>query len=372
MGTALTFEHAKLIKRMTNNVVVLFDGDEAGQQAAERSLSILLSQGLYPRGLVLVDAKDPDEFVNKFGIDEMNNKIQKSSDLFNVVLQSWMMDYRGEASQKVKLVDRMKPIFDAITDPRLRSLYGDDLAMRMNVTKDWLRSALNSNNAQRQTSPQGAQATGTVQNLQARPSVENAPVGAPVSADSDMSSRDEAGPFSGLTEKIKISDAGQVDLELLQMGLKSRANFEWLLKISEVAAETETHQKVSIDFKQILSQINHLGVRKILEIAEQVYRQDLNKFDRFFTLLVDKIDKPEKLFQNSSFGMAAQSSHATEFDAEKEQKYLSDLIRKMQQNFLKAQSKKMALDIKSDKQGMDVEKLKEFAELQKSRLSLKK
>lgn len=365
MGTALTAEHAKLIKRMTNNVIVLFDGDEAGQMAAERSLSILLSQGLYPRGLVLTDAKDPDEFINKFGLEEMNKKIQTSSDLFNVVLQSWMVGYRGEASQKVKLVDRLKPIFDSITDQRLRSLYGEDLAMRMNVSKDWLRTALQNsqaglNNANRQYpgSPQ------TLENLHFQEGLSRG------SSAMNLSSKTDLGGASleDVPEKIAIADASQVELMLLQTGLKSRANFEMLLELSESSSDDETASKQKIDFKQLLSQINHLGVRRILEKAEQAYRQDASKFDKFFTLLIDQIDKPEILFQNTNLG----GNPSVEFDVEKEQKYLSDLIRKIQQNFLKAQSKKMAIDIKSDKQGVDVDKLKEFVELQKSRLSLKK
>ncbi len=375
MGTALTAEHAKLIKRMTNNVVVLFDGDEAGQMAAERSLSILLSQGLYPRGLVLVDAKDPDEFVNKFGLAAMNEKIQKSSDLFNVVLQSWMIDYRGEASQKVKLVDRLKPIFDSISDNRLKGLYAEDLMMRMNVTKDWLRSALQAS----QSGKINANRQGSVQNLQSENQASTASPAAEISNTETERQYDPNDPFGPLTEKIKISDANQVELMLLQMGLKSRANFEWLLEYSETITKEEfndnnevpTHSQI-FGFKQIISQINHLGVRKIFEIGEQVYRQGVNKFDKFFTLLIDKIDKPEMLFQNSNLGAAAASPHNQEFDVEKEQKYLFDLIKKIQQNFIKAQSKKMASDIKSDKQGFDVDKLKEFVELQKSRLSLKK
>ena len=51
MGTAMTADHCKMIKRMTPHVLMLLDGDQAGKTAAERSLPILLSQGLYPRGL---------------------------------------------------------------------------------------------------------------------------------------------------------------------------------------------------------------------------------------------------------------------------------------------------------------------------------
>lgn len=360
MGTALTPEHAKLIKRMTNNVIVLFDGDEAGQMAAERSLSILLSQGLYPRGLVLTDAKDPDEFINKFGLDEMNKKIQTSSDLFNVVLQSWMVGYRGEASQKVKLVDRMKPIFDSISDQRLRSLYGEDLAMRMNVSKDWLRTALQNsqagvNNANRQY-PAGAS---TLENLHFQEGQSQGFAGSSTTAKTD----DVESSLGAVGEKFKISDASQVELMLLQMGLKSRANFEWLLELSEATADDETASKQKINFQQLLSQINHLGTRKILVEAEQVYRQDASKFDKFFSSLIDRIDKPELLFQNINLG----ATSAAEFDAEKEQKFLSDLVIRIQRNFINAQSKSA-----KSKKDLDEEDLRKISELHKSRLSLKK
>lgn len=254
-------------------------------------------------------------------------------------------------------------------------MYAEDLMMRMNVTKDWLRSALQAS----QSGKINANRQGSVQNLQSQDQASTVAPEAEISNTKTERQQDPNDPFGVLTEKIKISDANQVELMLLQMGLKSRANFEWLLEYSETITKEESNDNNAVSghpqifgFKQILSQINHLGVRKIFEIGEQVYRQGVNKFDKFFTLLIEKIDKPEMLFQNSNFGAAAASPHHQDFDIEKEQKYLFDLVKKIQQNFIKAQSKKMASDIKSDKQGFDVDKLKEFVELQKSRLSLKK
>lgn len=333
MGTALTPEHAKLIKRMTTNVVVLFDSDEAGQTAAERSLTILLSQGLFPKGLILTDAKDPDEFVQKFGAEELQKKINTAPELFNVILQSWTLDYRGEASQKVKLVDKIKPIFDSIQDSRLKSLYAETLAGRMNVTMEWLRSAFKTNNnAQGRSYAVPNTQTTTTANLSNNTTEVVIPA------------------------EIQLQNAPHVELLLLQLALKSRANFEWILN------QPEPHT-----IKQIVSQITDLEVRKLLEKIEQVYRQDVNKFDKFFSLLIEKIDRPELLFDKSNL---------IEFDIDKEQKFLSDTIRKIQQNFLRTQAKKMVNDIKHNKTGadysVDVEKLKEFSDLQKNRLSLKK
>ncbi len=318
MGTALTAEHAKLIKRITTNVVVLFDSDEAGQRAAERSLPLLLATGLYPRGLILSEAKDPDEFVTRFGLDALQKKIQSAPELFNVVLQMWMADYRGEASQKVKIIDIARPVFDVIPDSRLKSLYAQEMSARMNVSLDWVRTGLTSN----QNRPQ------------ARENIRH-----------DIQVTEPQAPIQEAAKPVfSISGASHAEILLLQLSLKSRANFEVVMK------------------QQILSQINHLGVKNILEKAEQVYRQDPNKFDRLLSLLIATLDKPELLFSSSL-------SNAIEFDEEKENKMLQDCFKRIQQTYLKAQAKILGLALK---QNVDSEKLQEIVDLQRNRLSLNK
>lgn len=345
MGTALTLDHAKLIKRLTNNVVVLFDGDEAGKMAAERSLPILLSQGLFPRGLTLTEAKDPDEFVIKFGTEALKKQIDSAPDLFKVVLKSWMADYRNEASDKVKLVDKIKPVFDVMADQRLKSLYADDLCQIMGVNKDWLRNSLQGNAAGRSH----GYGSPTNQNNQ-RNLVTEEPQ--PVLSAAAEPMKIEENP------QIKISDASKVELMLLQNTLKSRASFAIMSDLQE-----------PLSFTQLLSQIKHLGVKQILEIAEQDYRQDANKFDRLVSQLIDQIDKPELLFQNSKLDITQMG----EFDEEKEKKLIVDLISRIQQEFIKDQAKKLSLDIRSDKLNLnDEDKLRQFSELQKSRLEIRK
>ncbi len=338
MGTALTADHAKLIKRLTTNVVVLFDSDEAGQMAAERSLSILLAQGLYPRGLVLHQAKDPDEFVQNFGADELKAQIKGAPELFTLILQSWMLDYRGEASQKVKLVDKVKPVFDVMVDQRLKSLYAEELAQKMGVTIEWLRSAFTSN-----YNASGREARSQSQFATQMP----------------VQRTENATPVVEFTEEgdfFKIKSAPQAEILLVKLLIKSRANMEWVL-----------NSQSSFDLQQLLSQIAHIDVRRLVEKLEQVYRQDPNKFDKLFSLLINKMDVPEVLFDKSQ---------VETFDLEKEQKLLADTIKKIQQNFIKEQTKKLVTDIKQIKSGannqVDIDKLKEFSDLQKNRLSLKK
>ena len=67
LGTALTENQARLIKRYTKNVILSYDADNAGQNAAFRGLDILYQEGLKARVLRVTDGKDPDEFVKKNG-----------------------------------------------------------------------------------------------------------------------------------------------------------------------------------------------------------------------------------------------------------------------------------------------------------------
>ena len=100
LGTALTTDHAKLLKRLTKNVIVLFDGDRAGQAAAEKSLPILLSEGLHPRGLVLPEGMDPDEFVRKQGKEDLLGRLREASELFYQVMELSFRGFRGGAAEK--------------------------------------------------------------------------------------------------------------------------------------------------------------------------------------------------------------------------------------------------------------------------------
>ncbi|MBU1983969.1 DNA primase [bacterium] len=71
LGTALTEQQARLIKRFTNRVFLLYDGDEAGLSAARRAVDVLLQAGVEPRVLMLPEGEDPDSFVRARGGEEV-------------------------------------------------------------------------------------------------------------------------------------------------------------------------------------------------------------------------------------------------------------------------------------------------------------
>ncbi|MEK2689622.1 DNA primase [Bdellovibrio sp. GT3] len=332
MGTALTPEHGKMLKRMTRNVVALFDGDSAGMEAAERSLPILLAADLYPKGLTLPNSMDPDDYVKKYGSEALKAELDRAPDLFMLILGRWMEGYRGDAPEKVKLADKLKPLFEVIPDQRLRDLYLAESAQKMNVTLPWLRQAVglqssgpvysqNRSSFSRTVQPnQGAQQTNQTAAPQASDSVEGG--------------------------KITLKGASKAEAMLLGLVLKSRANFELFVN------------------ENVLASIAHAGVKKILEKATDVYRQDLNKFDKLTSLLVSYVDHPELLFVE-----APASEGDPGFDEEAEAKLLRDCFKRVRDNFLRDQAKQLALELKSEPSS---EKLEQIMKAHRDRLSLNK
>ena len=79
LGTSLTEEQASLITRYTNQIVLIYDGDKAGQNATARAIPILEKAGIQVKVLQLRDAKDPDEFLKKFGADRFKLLLEGSS-----------------------------------------------------------------------------------------------------------------------------------------------------------------------------------------------------------------------------------------------------------------------------------------------------
>lgn len=325
MGTALTADHGRLLKRMTRNVVALFDGDQAGMTAAERSLPILLAADLYPKGLTLPDGMDPDDYVKNYGAEALRKALAAAPDLFVMILERWMQDYKGEAAQKVKLADQLKPIFDAIPDARLKQLYLEEASQKMGVSFAWLKGALSGAAG----GPAGRSSGSFAQSQ--RPSVNPAPVTAVSEA---------------LEGKVSLKGASKAELVLIGVVLKSRANFEAFLQ------------------ENMLEQIAHPGVKKILERATEVYRQDLNKFDKLVSLLVTYVDQPELLF----FNEPAQGGD-TEYSEEAETKLLRDCFKRVRENSLREQAKQLVKDLKSEPSS---EKLEQIMNIQRNRFSLNK
>lgn len=322
MGTALTADHGKSLGRMTKNVVVLFDGDSAGQEAAERSLPVLLSSGVHPKGLLLPDNLDPDDFVNKFGPEAFKEKIMQAPDLFSLILQQWLQGYRGEASQKVQLTDKLAPVFSAISDPRLRDLYVREASQKMGVELGWLKTAI----IQQQKRGVGAQ-----RNEQSG-SVKEPEISMDLTQD--------------LGQRIQLKGSSKAEILILGLALKNRANLEIISRQGE------------------LFWVQNEGVREILQRALSVYRQAPEKFDKLASLLTGIVDHPELLFPKEVAALTSDSGDGVN----EEVQLLQDCIRRAKDECLAQEAKNISLELRHSS---SPEKLERLMQIQKERLALK-
>jgi DNA primase len=127
-GTALTSEHARQLERRTRDVVLLFDGDAAGRQAMERSLDVLLPQGLRVRAVALPAGQDPDSYLVGHGAEGLRGLVARAAGALELVMQ-WAVDQGcATPAQKADVVNRVVPLVAQIQDPVERVEYARRLA----------------------------------------------------------------------------------------------------------------------------------------------------------------------------------------------------------------------------------------------------
>lgn len=150
LGTALTEDQGKLLKRYTSNVILAFDSDAPGQSATERAGLILKSLGFNIRVLVLEGAKDPDEFLKTYGKDEFLKAVKNSVEIFDFLFKYYSREYDLNSTiSKQKFINRFKDFFQCIETDLEKSLYLDKLSKQLDIEKDVLKETLIDKNKKR-------------------------------------------------------------------------------------------------------------------------------------------------------------------------------------------------------------------------------
>ena len=129
LGTSLTEEHATLITRYVEQVVLIYDGDEAGQRATRRAIPMLEKAGLQVKVLKMRDAKDPDEFLKKFGADRFKLLLEESADRVEYQLSAIKSKYDIRVpEQKVQYVQEATDLICTLDSSVKREVYGGRVA----------------------------------------------------------------------------------------------------------------------------------------------------------------------------------------------------------------------------------------------------
>ncbi|MFP4473374.1 MAG: DNA primase [Candidatus Omnitrophota bacterium] len=120
LGTALTVEQIRLLKRYTRNVILLYDADPAGEAAMSRSLELLVEEGMHARVVVLDEDQDPDSFLRQAGVDGFREKVKTASSMIDYKLDFLTSRYgvqtqEGRSRVAAEMLKTVQRLPEAIT-----------------------------------------------------------------------------------------------------------------------------------------------------------------------------------------------------------------------------------------------------------------
>ncbi|WP_058486361.1 DNA primase [Defluviitalea phaphyphila] len=137
LGTAFTSRQALLLKRYTDEVVLVYDSDEAGTKAAIRAIPILSSVGLKVKVMQVPDGKDPDEFIKQNGGENFQKLLNEAMGaiMFQVHILRKKYDI-SDAEQKIKFTMEVAEILSKLDNAIERDVYIDELSRDIGISKE--------------------------------------------------------------------------------------------------------------------------------------------------------------------------------------------------------------------------------------------
>jgi len=143
LGTALTADQVKLLNRFARKVVVNYDGDRAGIQAAKKSIELLLAEDLEVKVLVLPDDADPDEYIRKFGVTEYQQQRVQAKPHIQFVIENALRDRSlNRPADKAEAVEEVLPYIRAVNSRLQKREYFDMAMNALQITDVSLRREL--------------------------------------------------------------------------------------------------------------------------------------------------------------------------------------------------------------------------------------
>ncbi len=153
LGTGFNEQHAKVIRKYCDRAFLLFDSDDAGIKATKRAIPYLIDAGVKVKVVSLSDAKDPDEYVNKYGKEKFLNVVNSSIDnnVFDIMLlkQKYNIDEPSEKFEFITEVIRILNKFDNVIE---QNIYIDEISKITGIDQSLIKSELNKNKSLSPTS----------------------------------------------------------------------------------------------------------------------------------------------------------------------------------------------------------------------------
>ena len=143
LGTSLTEEQAALMTRYADQIVLIYDGDKAGQNATQRAIPILEKAGLQVKVLQIKDAKDPDEYLKKFGADKFKLLLEGSSNRVEYQLNAIRSKYDLNVDEeRVKFLQESANLISALQSPVQQEVYGHRIAQAAKISYEAMKNEI--------------------------------------------------------------------------------------------------------------------------------------------------------------------------------------------------------------------------------------
>jgi len=145
LGTALTTQHIRTLKRYTKNLITVFDADPAGVQATLRSLPLFLEEDVVGKAILLPKGEDPDEFLRKGKLKDFEKKVTESIRLIDFFFERLMETHDVKSIEgKVKVAEEGMSLIRRIPGVIQRTFYTKRLAERLDLQESLLQEMLRS------------------------------------------------------------------------------------------------------------------------------------------------------------------------------------------------------------------------------------
>ena len=238
-GTSLTASQIKLIKRFSDQVTVLYDGDDAGIKASLRGIDMLLEGGLNVKAVVFPAGEDPDSFARKSGKAGFQNFLKaEEKDFIHFKIDLFANEAANDPIKKAEAIRQVVLSISKIPDPIIRSVYAKESARLLAMEEDILLRELNRQLLKQEQKP-GSQAA-------APPPVEE------LLPDSPAEEKDKLQPKN-------IKEERELIRILINYGFEKVSDemhvCEYLLEeIKELQFDTPVFQKLLLHYKKALLQ----------------------------------------------------------------------------------------------------------------------
>ncbi len=133
-GTSLTVDQIRLIRKFTNNITIIYDGDGAGIKAALRGIGLVLKEGMNVKVVLLPDGQDPDDFARRHTLEEVNDHIARNErDFINFKTDLLLEEAGSDPIARANLINDIADTIALIPDAVVRAVYVQTSAAKFNM-----------------------------------------------------------------------------------------------------------------------------------------------------------------------------------------------------------------------------------------------